>query len=68
MAETDDIFGSTGNVGAVAGVESSLSPYAGPYVTDMLGRGQALADMPFEAYTGPYNGCFFSYYVYCRTS
>jgi hypothetical protein len=52
MAETDDIFG-TSNVGAIAGVESSLSPYAGPYVTEMLGKGEALSDMPYEAYTGP---------------
>ena len=46
MAETDDIFGTSGNVGAIAGVESSLSPYAGPYVTEMLGKGEALSDMP----------------------
>jgi hypothetical protein len=44
MAETDDIFGTT-DVGQIAGVESSLSPYAGPYVTDMLGKGAALSDM-----------------------
>ena len=52
MAETDDIFG-TSNVGAIAGVESSLSPYAGPYVTEMLGKGEALSDMGYQAYTGP---------------
>ena len=52
-AETDDIFGTSGNVGAIAGVESSLSPYAGPYVTEMLGKGEALSDMPYQAYTGP---------------
>lgn len=40
-------------VGKEAGRESSLSNWAGPYVTDMLGRGQALADQPYEAYTGP---------------
>ena len=51
MAE-DDIFGTT-TAGEVAGVESSLSPYAGPYVTDMLGKGQALSDMGYQAYTGP---------------
>jgi hypothetical protein len=28
------------------GIESSLTQYAGPYVTEMLGRGKALADMP----------------------
>ena len=31
-----------GDVGTRTGVESSLSPYAGPYVTEMLGRGMAL--------------------------
>ena len=40
-------------VGTRTGVESSLSPYVGPYVTDMLGKGAALADTPYEAYTGP---------------
>lgn len=40
-------------VGNRTGVESSLSPYAGPYVTDMLGKGAALADSPYEAYMGP---------------
>lgn len=34
------------------GLESSLSPWAGPYVTDMLGKGKALAE---ETYT-PYKG------------
>jgi len=40
-------------VGQQTGTESSLSNWAGPYVTEMLGRGQALASMPYEAYTGP---------------
>jgi len=40
-------------VGKEAGRESSLSNWAGPYVTDMLGRGMALADQPYEAYSGP---------------
>lgn len=40
-------------VGNVAGTESSLSNWAGPYVTDMLGKGQALANSPYQAYTGP---------------
>jgi hypothetical protein len=35
------------------GVESGISTFAGPYVGEMLGRGQALADAPYEAYTGP---------------
>lgn len=39
--------------GKMVGQESSLSNWAGPYVTEMLGRGKALADMPYTAYTGP---------------
>ena len=35
------------------GQSSSLSPFAGPYVGDMLGKGAALASMPYEAYMGP---------------
>mgnify|MGYP003121045316 FL=1 len=35
------------------GTESALSTYAGPYVTEMLGRGQALATQPYQAYMGP---------------
>ena len=42
------------NVGAnQVAEESSLSSFAGPYVTEMLGRGQALAGMPYQAYMGP---------------
>jgi len=33
--------------------ESSLSSFAGPYVTQMLGKGAALANMPYTAYGGP---------------
>lgn len=40
-------------VGQHAGTESSLSNWAGPYVTEMLGRGQALASQPYQAYAGP---------------
>ncbi len=35
------------------GSESSLSNWSGEYVTDMLGRGSALAQAPYQAYTGP---------------
>ena len=35
------------------GQSSSLSPFAGPYVGDMLGKGAALASMPYETYQGP---------------
>ena len=41
------------SVGQSAGQYSGLAPYIGPYVTEMLGKGMALADKPFEAYTGP---------------
>lgn len=43
----------TGNEGKQVGKSSSLSSWAGPYVTDVLGRGQALASAPYQAYTGP---------------
>ena len=33
--------------------ESSLSSWGGPYVTEMLGRGWAAAEMPYVAYQGP---------------
>ena len=35
------------------GSESSLSNWAGEYVTDLMGRGSALAQTPYQAYTGP---------------
>ena len=37
----------------VTGKESSLSNYVGPYVTEMLGKGQALANEGYNAYMGP---------------
>tara|TARA_R110000765_G_scaffold258357_1_gene358619 strand:+ start:1192 stop:2064 length:873 start_codon:yes stop_codon:yes gene_type:complete len=40
-------------VGQQTGTESSLSNWAGDYVTNMLGKGQALANQPYQAYTGP---------------
>jgi hypothetical protein len=45
----------TGDVtpGTQTGRESSLTSYVGPYVTDMLGRGQALSETPYDAYMGP---------------
>jgi len=48
-----------GNTGAnnpenqIAGSESSLSNYVGPYVTDMLGKGAALAETPYQEFQGP---------------
>ena len=35
------------------GTESNLSNWAGDYVTNMLGKGQALSEMPYEQYGGP---------------
>lgn len=40
-------------VGNATGYESSLSSWAGPYVTEMLGRGKALASEPYMGYEGP---------------
>ena len=38
---------------SATGSESSLSNWAGDYVTNLLGQGAALANKPYEAYTGP---------------
>ena len=37
-----------------AGSESSLSTWAGPYVTDMLGAAQEYAERPFQQYKGEF--------------
>jgi len=47
-----DVSGSALNAG-LTGTESSLSNWVGPYTTNMLGQGMALANMPYQAYTGP---------------
>jgi len=49
----DDLVPDSETTGKQTGIESSLSTYAGPYVTEMLGKGQALADLPYEPYEGP---------------
>jgi hypothetical protein len=41
------------NVGNQTGSESSLSNWAGDYVTSMLGKGQALGNEGYNAYMGP---------------
>jgi hypothetical protein len=33
--------------------QSTLSDWAGPYVTDMLGRAQAISNQPYQTYQGP---------------
>jgi len=40
-------------VGSPASTTESLAGWAAPYVTGMLGKGQALADQPYQAYGGP---------------
>jgi len=44
--------GGTALPAGTIGSESNLSNWAGPYVTNMLGQGQALANMPYQAYMG----------------
>ena len=41
------------NVGQLLGTQQELSNWAGPYVTSMLGQGAAIANAPYQAYTGP---------------
>lgn len=40
-------------VGKPTGREESLANWAGPYVTQMLGQSQALAQSPYQTYQGP---------------
>ncbi len=44
---------SAGGVPLDRSTTSSLSPWAGEYVTNALGQGAALAAQPYQAYTGP---------------
>jgi hypothetical protein len=58
MADTDLIPTDNNTItdplaGQQTGTESALSTWVGPYVTDMLGRGQALGQQDYQAYTGP---------------
>lgn len=43
---------STPSTTGSAGV-STLSEWAGPYVTEMMGKAQALTDQPYQVYQGP---------------
>lgn len=43
----------TGEDPIKTGAESGLATYAGDYVTDMLGKGQALGNEGYNAYMGP---------------
>jgi len=40
-------------VGSPASTTESLAGWAAPYVTGMLGKGEALSNMGYQAYTGP---------------
>jgi len=41
------------NVGQQTSTAGTLSEWAGPFVTDMMGKVQAVADQPYQAYEGP---------------
>lgn len=45
--------GTTGSTGYGNTASSTLSPWAGDYVSGMLGQGQALANAPYQQYQGP---------------
>ena len=45
--------GDSGMPGSYTGTESSLSNWAGDYVTNMLGQGRALGEEGYNAYSGP---------------
>lgn len=49
---TGNTGGTGDNTGALTGQESSLSSWVGPYVTDMLGKGQALSNTGYQGYGG----------------
>jgi len=44
--------GVTGSAANKTGESSSLATWAGDYVGEMLGRGEALSNLPYEGYTG----------------
>lgn len=39
--------------GEMIGRQSTLSEWAGPYVTSMMGKAQALSEAPYQVYQGP---------------
>lgn len=51
---TTSVTSGTSSIGPTAGTtEQSLAPWVGDYVTSYLGRAQALAQTPYQAYQGP---------------
>lgn len=61
MADPTNNTGTTGTTtvptdplsGKQTGTESNLSNWVGDYVTNLLGRGQALSNQPYQGYSGP---------------
>ena len=49
---------STPALGTQVTGETNLSEWAGPYVTDMLGKSQALSELPYRAYTADIAGAY----------
>jgi hypothetical protein len=45
--------GSTGSPYSGSANMSTLSDWAGPYVTDMMGKAQAISNTPYQVYQGP---------------
>ena len=45
--------GSTGSPYAGSANSSTLSEWAGPYVTNMMGKAEALSNTPYQVYQGP---------------
>ena len=43
----------TAAAAGVTGTEQAPSSWAGDYITNMLGKGQALSEMPYQEYGGP---------------
>lgn len=43
----------TPTMGQVTGQEQTLAGWAAPYITNMLGKTQALAETPYQTYQGP---------------
>lgn len=52
LAVTSSAF-SPSTTGQVVGQEQTLGNWAAPYITNMLGRTQALAQTPYQTYGGP---------------
>ena len=49
----DTVVDPNSPVGEISGSSQGLSEFAGPYVGEMLGKAQALANTPYQAYGGP---------------